>query len=197
MPAARATAAAASRLWRGVAIMCTWWPAKRASPGLATRRRRSPARRARRPDFDAVAVQDRQRVGAGGAVGHRGAAGDDFGRVARHVADQERHHARRRAVGREPPALDRREVLAHAVHLVDGRAALEQRLVDGLLLLQRDAGRGQRQQRRAAAGDQAQHEIVGREPCASCAMRCAARRPASSGTGCAASTTSMRPGFAL
>ena len=115
-------------------------------------------------DRYAVAREDRQRVGAGRAVGHRRAAGDDFGRIARHVADQQRHHARRRAVGREAPALDRREVLAHAVHLVDRRAALEQRLVDGLLLLERDAGCGQRQQRRAAARDQAQHEVVGGEP---------------------------------
>ena len=48
---------------------------------------------------------------------------------------------------REPAALDRREVLAHAVHLADGRAAREQRLVERLLVAERQASARQRQQR--------------------------------------------------
>ena len=54
-------------------------------------------------------------------------------------------------------------------------------------------GSAQRQQRRAAAGDQAQHQVVGRQaPHHVEHARCAARSPAASGTGCAASTISMR-----
>ena len=52
---------------------------------------------------------------------------------------------------------------------------------------------GKREQRRAAAGDQRNHEVVGGEAAdqsRACAPR--RRRPAASGTGCAASTISMR-----
>ena len=113
---------------------------------------------------DGVAVQDRQRVGAGARIGHGGAAGDDFGRIAGHIRNQQRDHLRRRAHGGQPTALDRGQMLAHAVHLVDGRAAAQQGLGDGLLVLQTQAVGGQRQQRRAAAGDQAQHQVVGTQP---------------------------------
>jgi hypothetical protein len=54
-------------------------------------------------------------------------------------------------------------VLAHAVHLADAGAAVEQLLVDALLVGQRQAFGRQHQQRRAAARDQAQHQVVGRE----------------------------------
>ena len=42
--------------------------------------------------------------------------------------------------------------------------ALEQRLVDRLLVARASARGGQRQQRGSAAGDQAQHQVVGGEP---------------------------------
>ena len=56
-----------------------------------------------------------------------------------------------------------------------------------------EPGRRQRQQRRAAARNEAQHEIV-RAQVPHAARACArrARMPAASGTGCAASTISMR-----
>ena len=82
--------------------------------------------------LDAVALQDGHRVGAGGGVGHGGAAGDDRGVVARHVADGQRDHPGGAARRRQPPALDAREVLAHAVHLADAGAAFEQGAVDAL-----------------------------------------------------------------
>ena len=60
----------------------------------------------------------------------------------------------------QPPALDGREVAAHAVHLADGRARLEQRAAQVLLVGQSQARRSQGQQRRATARDQAQHQVV-------------------------------------
>ncbi|CAM3824697.1 hypothetical protein ACAN107058_17550 [Paracidovorax anthurii] len=137
----------------------------RAGAGLGRLQRAGLQRRAhRRGHGDAVAVEDAQGIGAGGGIGHRGAAGDHRRVVARHVADGQRHHPRRRARRREPPALDAREVLAHAVHLRDARAALQQGLVDALLVRQRQALGGKRQQRGTAPRDQADHEVVGREP---------------------------------
>ncbi len=110
--------------------------------------------------LDAVAVEDRERIGAGGGVGHRRAAGDHGRVVAGHVADRQCHHLRRRAGRRQPAALDARQVLAHAVHLADVGTGLQQLLVDALLVGQRQAFDGQGEQSRATAGNQAQHQIV-------------------------------------
>ena len=113
---------------------------------------------------NAVALQNGQRVGAGGVVAHRGATGNDRGVVARHVADGERHHLGWRTRSGQAPALDAREVLAHTVHLGDVGAAVQQVAVDALLVLQAHPLRRQGQQRRAAARDQAQHQVVFRQP---------------------------------
>src|SRR3546814_20682821 len=48
-------------------------------------------------------------------------------------------------------------------HFPSGGAGAQQRLVLRLLLFQGDAGRRQRQQRRAAARDQAEHQVIGPE----------------------------------
>ena len=81
-------------------------------------------------------------------------------RIAGHVAHQQAHDLRRRAGARQPAALDRREMLPDAVHLVDRGAALQQRPVDRLLLVEAHALGGQGEQRRGAAGDQAEDEVV-------------------------------------
>jgi hypothetical protein len=47
--------------------------------------------------LDAVAVEDRERIGAVGGIGHRRAAGDHGRVVAGHVADRQCHNLRRRA----------------------------------------------------------------------------------------------------
>ena len=60
----------------------------------------------------------------------------------------------------QAPALDRGEVLAHRVHLRDVGPGGEERAVDRLLVLEREAVRRQREQRRGAAGDQAQHQVT-------------------------------------
>lgn len=112
-------------------------------------------------DFNAVLGDDGQRVGAGGRVGQRRAACDQGRVITGDIGNQQRLDACRGAVQREPAALERRQVLAHAVHLADAGAAAQQRLVDGLLVGQRQAGRWRGQQRRTAAGDQAQHQVVG------------------------------------
>jgi hypothetical protein len=51
-------------------------------------------------------------------------------------------------------------VLAHAVHLADGRAGFEQGFVDRLLVGQGDAFGRQGEQGRAAAGEQEDHAVV-------------------------------------
>ena len=52
---------------------------------------------------------------------------------------------------------------AHAVHLRDGGAALEQRLVHRLLVFQRQAGAWRGEQRGTSTGDQRQDHVVGAE----------------------------------
>ena len=94
---------------------------------------------------------------------------------------------------RQAAALDRRQVLAHAVDLADRRAAAQQRAPICRSSASVDARRRQAEQRRAAAGDQAEDEIVGAEAARPRDDALPPRaRPASSGTGWAASTTSMR-----
>jgi hypothetical protein len=112
---------------------------------------------------DRMPFEDGERLGAGGRIGHRRAAADHRRRVAGHVADEQGDDARRRARRGEAPALDRRQVLANAVHLVDRRTALQQCAVDRLLLFEGHAGRRQREQRRRAARHQADDQVVGRE----------------------------------
>ena len=68
----------------------------------------------------------------------------------------------------------------------------EQRAIDVLLVVEREARRRQREQRRAAAGDQRDHEIVGREPANQVEHPLRGGEPGRVGTGCAASTISMR-----
>ncbi|MNT21543.1 hypothetical protein D3C72_1568850 [compost metagenome] len=50
-------------------------------------------------------------------------------------------------------------MLAHAVHLADGRAGFQQGFVDGLLVGQGDADRRQCEQGRATAGQQEDHAV--------------------------------------
>ena len=137
--------------------------------------------------------EDRQRVGLRRRVGHRRAGGDHREIVARHVGNDQADDAGGRGGDREAAALDRRQMLAHAIHLADMRAAAQQRAIDRLLVGERDVAGGQREQRRAAAGDEAEHEIV--RPEALDEFEDRARRPsgpAASGTGWLASTTLMR-----
>jgi hypothetical protein len=83
-------------------------------------------------------------------------------------------------------------MLAHRVHLVDSRAALEQGAGDRLLVFKRDLACRQRQKRRPAAGNEGEHEIVAREACIIVRICLAAAMPAESGFGCPASPTRMR-----
>jgi hypothetical protein len=110
--------------------------------------------------FDPVALDDRERVGTRRRIGHRRSRRDVRRTVARHVGNQQRHDLGRMTCGREPSALDRRKMPAHAIHFADRRAGPEKRLVDRLLVFERQAFERRDEQRRATAGDQAQHDIV-------------------------------------
>ena len=113
---------------------------------------------------DRVACEHRQRVGAGGGVGQGGAGGDQRRVVARHIRNQPGDQPRRRAGPPQPAALERGEVFAHAVDFANRSAAGEQRAAELLLVFEGDPGRRQREQRRSAAGDQRQHEVVFGQP---------------------------------
>ena len=103
-------------------------------------------------------------------------------------------HPRRMARRGEPSALDRREVAAHAVHLADRRRRLASSArLTRLLVGERQPAAGsdssdepppEIRQSTRSSGRQALHQRAG------CAA--AASTPAASGTGCAASTISMR-----
>lgn len=110
---------------------------------------------------DGVFLQDRQRVGRGRWVGDGRSRGDHARIIARHVRYHETYHRRGRGGGGEPAALDRRQMPAHAVHFRDGRAALQQRLVDGLLVGEAHAFGGKREKRRAATRNEAKHKVFG------------------------------------
>jgi len=66
--------------------------------------------------------------------------------------------------GSQPAALDGRKMPTHAVHLADGGAARQQRPAHGLFEIEGESRRRQRQQGRAAARYQAQHQVVFGEP---------------------------------
>ena len=110
------------------------------SPAFARRRPGAPARRGRRRS---------RRVGGGRA------GGDHVERVADHVGDVRLTTGSRPKRLGEPAALDAREVLADAVHLVDGRPAACSNFVTACLSSSETVG-GARHQGGAAAGEQAQ-----------------------------------------
>ncbi len=109
---------------------------------------------------DRVPTQDVQRVLAGARVGHRRARGDIDRIVTGDVGQQQVDHPRRPACRSQSPALDGRQVPAHAVHVADAGATGQQGTVERLLVGQGEAGQRQRQQRRPTARDQTQHEVV-------------------------------------
>ena len=93
------------------------------SPAAPARSRAITARRERR--LAAAALQHGERVGERALVGNRRTRGDDR----EVVADDVRHRQRQRPAGarrREQPALDRRQVLADGVQLVDVGAGFQQ-----------------------------------------------------------------------
>ena len=110
---------------------------------------------------DAIAPQHGLGVGERRRIG-RGRTGGDHRRVvARHVGNDQRHDPGRGGRARQPAALDRRQMLADAVDLIDVGAAPEQRLVQGLLVVERDPRSRQGKQSRASARDQTERQIVG------------------------------------
>ena len=112
----------------------------------------------------AVALQNRDCIGAGCGIRHRRTAGDDRWLVAWHITDGQGHHSRRRAGRCQPPALDARQVFTHAIHLGNIGTAMQQGLVDPLFVFQRQSIGWQTQKRRATARNQAKHQIVFCQP---------------------------------
>ena len=166
-PAARAAASAASAAWRLLPTIRLCTRAKRGSPGLSvsaylaghTAPQAIDDRRGR-IGHHAVALQHRVGIGERAGVGHGRAGADHIERVADHVGENQRDHAGRVRQPRQPAALDLIEVLAQRVDLVDIRPAAQQDARERLKLGQADPFGRQRQQRRAAAGDQRNHQVA-------------------------------------
>ena len=160
-PAARATAAAASRLASGEAMIFVRERDSRWSPGfgVSSALLREPAgdRRRRR---DRVTGEHGFGVGECRRVGDGRPRADDARRIAGHIRDEEGEGLRRPRRGGEAPALDRREVFPDRVHLADVGARGEERPVDRLLVGERQPFGGKREERRRAAGDEGEHQIV-------------------------------------
>ena len=114
---------------------------------------------------DAILAEDTQRLSVCRGVADRRPRRDHRRIVARNVGDDQRDHRRRRRGHGQAAALDRRKMLAHAVHLGDRRAATQQRRPDLALVVGTNALGRKRQQRRPAPRDQAQYQIVGGESC--------------------------------
>ena len=111
--------------------------------------------------FHPVAGHDSPGLFACGRIGNGGPGRDGSWIVARHVGDDEGAQPRRQRSLRQPPALDGRKLATQHVHLVDGGTAGQQDAVERLLVGQRHARPGQREQRRATAGNECHHQVIG------------------------------------
>ena len=142
----------------------------REDPVVGLRRLRDPPRRAGlepvedapgRAPLEAKAPDHRQCLRVRARVGCGRPRRDHIDRVPDHVRERQGEDGGRRRRPGELPALQEREVLANGVELADRGAGREQEPREPAFFLERDRrGRG-RQERRAAAGDRANHEVVG------------------------------------
>ena len=98
------------------------------------------------------------------SVRHGGAGGDKSGVVTGDVRDDQAHQFCRSRRQRQPPALDLRDMFAQRVHRRDRRARGQQNFVQGDFVIQTHTLRRAGQQRRAAAGDQGNHQIIRPKP---------------------------------
>jgi hypothetical protein len=87
--------------------------------------------------------------------------GDGVEAVADHVGDQQGNHPRRAGQPGQLPAFHLGQVFAEGVDLLDGRPAGQQRLGGGLFVGQAEPGGRGRHQRRTAAREEAEHQVVG------------------------------------
>ncbi len=145
-PALRATSAAASSEACGVAIMMFSTRAKQGSPGFGVSSTGLEHAAHTRRHVNLVFGDDGEGVLVGRRIGNGRARGDDGRIIAGHVRDHQRHDMGGKGGPGEAAALDGRETFAHRVHLGDGGARFEQRLVDRLLVFEREAFGGEGEQ---------------------------------------------------
>ena len=107
--------------------------------------------------------QNLQGICTAGGVWHCGATGNDGGVIARHIANGQGKHLRRRTSSRQTAAFDARQMLSNAIHFTDVGATFEQGLIDGLFFCQAQTVRRQGQQSRTPARNEAQHQIILRQ----------------------------------
>ena len=101
----------------------------------------------------------------------------------RHVRDRERHNPRGRGGEREAPALDRREMLAHCVHLIDRRAALRRARTVSCLSSSARPGAGRVSSAEPPPEIQHQDQVVRRQPAHALQDPAGGGAPRQSGTG--------------
>ena len=131
--------------------------------------------------LDCIFCEDGARLGKGRRIWHGQPRADDRRIVAGHVGDGERHNPGGSCSGGEPTTLDGGEMLSHAIDFRNVGAALEERARYHLLVGKSDATRGQRQERRRAARDETDQQIVRTKPLD--AIEQTLRRGATSGVG--------------
>ena len=100
-----------------------------------------------------------ERRGKRAVVGHRRSRGDDREIVADDIGHRQREHVPARRE-RELAALDRGQMLAHGVQLVDVGPLLHERASGPLLRVERNLRRRQRHQRRPSARQQHEQQIA-------------------------------------
>jgi hypothetical protein len=111
--------------------------------------------------IDFVFRQHLAGFGKCGWVGHGGSRGNHRRIVAWHIGYGQGEQWRRMTSGGEAAAFDRREMFAHAIYLGNIGARAQQRIGDMLLVIECKPRRGQGEQGRAAARNQAQRQIIG------------------------------------
>ena len=160
-PAARATFAAASRLASGEAMISTRERARRGSPGFGVSSAAvGEVARHRRRRIDAVAGKHGAGVAEGGRVGDRRPRSDDARIVAGHVGDERLTvSAGKAAAASRPPLIAERCFRTVFIAVMSAPEASSARLT-ACFSSRRDPLRRQGEQRRAAARNQAEHQVV-------------------------------------
>ncbi len=169
MPCRLASAAAASSDTAADAMTCTSLRAKRWSSGRgASASGEFRCAMTAAGSFMPYAATKFERFGAAAGIRNGRPRCDERRIVAGNIGDDERHDLCRPGCGRQPSALDRRDMLADRVHRRDRRARREQRLVDRDLVGQasgRPPATAAAPSRRPRSARRPDRRRSGRKPC--------------------------------
>jgi len=133
--------------------------------GLGKVSRGAPAERGqhgRRHAFgQLIFCQHAERIRIGRRVGHGRSRGDRVERAPHDIRDHERDHPRREGGPGKLTPFNAGQVLAHGIYLRNVGAGPQEKIGSANLVLQRDPLAGKGEERRGAAGDQENDQIIG------------------------------------